>query len=128
MFLDLEQLEERGSRNLEPITLSRPVVNLLPMPGQQRVLIIHGSGGVSLLDLESRTVSPITSNAPLTDAAFDPERGRLWVGPQQQNFVAFLDLATGDTPEVLLDAPVRSLVPMFDVGRVACCTTTRSAT
>ena len=96
----------------------RPLVKLIPMLEQHSALIIHAQGGVSLLDLEERTISPITSNMPLADAAFDPANGRLWVGPPNQSFVAYLDLATGDTPEILLDANVQSLVPMFGVGRV----------
>jgi hypothetical protein len=82
------------------------------------VLILHGSEGVSLLDLEGRTISPITSNAVLTDALFDAARGQLWVAPQNQRFVGLLDLATGDTPEILLDAEVDKVVPMFDAGHV----------
>lgn len=117
-FLDLEDLEARGGRNLEQLTLPQPVVKLIPMLEKQSALIIHQQGGVSLLDLEERTVSPITSNASLADAAFDAANGRLWVGPPHQSFVAFLDLATGDTPEIRLDANVQALVPMFGVGRV----------
>jgi hypothetical protein len=118
MFLDLEDLEARGNRNLEVLPLGRPIAKLVPMPEEQRVLILHGSEGVSLLDLEGRTISPITSNAVLTDALFDAERGQLWVAPANQRFVGLLDLATGDTPEVLLDAEVDELVPMFDAGHV----------
>ena len=118
MFLDLEDLEARGNRNLEVLPIGRPITKLVPMPEEQRVLILHGSEGVSLLDLEGRTISPITSNAVLTDALFDAARGQLWVAPQNQRFVGLLDLATGDTPEILLDAEVDKFVPMFDAGHV----------
>jgi hypothetical protein len=118
MFLDLADLEERGSRNLELLRVGRQVQNLVPMPEQQRVLLLHGEQGVSLLDLQGRTISPITSNAVLTDARFDAARGRLWVAPTNQRFVGLLELATGDTPEVLLDAEVAKFVPMFDAGLV----------
>ncbi len=117
-FLDLEELEARGGRNLERLNLPRPLVKLIPMLEEQRALIIHQEGGVSLLDLEERTISPITSNMPLADAAFDAANGRLWVGPPGQSFVAYLDLATGDTPEIRLDANVKAVVPMFGSGRV----------
>jgi hypothetical protein len=117
-FLDLEDLEERGSRNLEVLPLDRPIDRLIPMPEEQRVLIIHGDNGVSLVDLEGRTISPLTSSAELTDALFDATRGQLWVGPPGQPFVGLLELDTGETPEVLLDEDVDQLVPMFDAGHM----------
>jgi hypothetical protein len=119
MFLDLSDLETRGNRNLELLSLGRPIAKLVPMPAQQRVLVLHGDQGVSLLDLEGRTISPITSSSLLTDALFDTERGQLWVAPAGQRFVGLLELSTGDTPEVLLDADVGQLVPMFEAGHVA---------
>jgi hypothetical protein len=118
MFLDLSDLEARGTRNLEVLALDRPITKLVPMPAQQRLLLLHGDQGVSLLDLEGRTISPITSSAVLNDALFDGERGRLWVAPPGQPFVGLLELATGETPEVLLDADVSAIVPMFDAGHV----------
>jgi hypothetical protein len=119
-FLDLEDLEARGSRNLEVLPLDRPIVRLIPMPNpeEQRVLIIHGDDGVSLVDLEGRTISPLTSSAQLTDALFDATRSQLWVGPSGQPFVGLLELDTGETPEVLLDEDVDRLVPMFDAGHM----------
>jgi hypothetical protein len=117
-FLDLEDLEARGSRNVELLPLSRAITRVVPMPEEQRVLIIHGDRGVSLVDLEGRTISPLTSSAELNDALFDAARGQLWVGPPGQPFVGLLELDTGETPEVLLDADVDRLVPMFDAGHV----------
>jgi DNA-binding beta-propeller fold protein YncE len=118
MFLDLAELETRGTRNLEQVTLSQPIFKLIPMLEERQALVIHQSGGVSLVDLAGRTVSPIRSNAMLTDALFDPERHKLWVAPNGQNFVGLLDLTNGNTEEVLLDAEVQTLIPMFKRGRV----------
>jgi hypothetical protein len=117
-FLDLEGLEERGSRNLEVLPLTAPIAKLIPMLEEQRVLIIHEAHSASLIDLAGRTVSPITSSAQLQNALFDAERRTLWVGPPGQRYVGLLELDTGDTPEVLLDANVASLVPMFEAGHV----------
>jgi hypothetical protein len=119
-FLDLADLEQRGTRNLEQVSLDRPIAKLIPILQEHQVLIIHDSGGVSLVDLVGRTVSPIKTppNVKLQDALFDEQRHKLWVGPSGQPFVGLLDLQTGDTPEVLLDSDVQALVPLFSRGKV----------
>jgi hypothetical protein len=112
-FLDLADLEQRGTRNLEQLALEHPIAKLIPLLQEQRVLIIHDSGGVSLIDLAGRTVSPIRSTAPLQDALFDADLHRLWVGPSGLDRVGWLDLLNGSTHEVLLDANIQTVVPMF---------------
>lgn len=118
MFLDLEDLEARGNRNLEVLSLDNPIARIIPMLEEQRLLILHDGPSVSLLDLAGRTISPITSNTRLDNALFDAERDAFWVGPSGQPYVGLLHLSTGDTPEVLLDTNVAGLVPMFDAGYV----------
>ncbi len=117
-FLDLADLEQRGSRNVEVVSLDRPISKLIPLLDEKKVLVIHDADGVSLVDLAARTVSPIKANVVLSDAAFDASRHKLWVGPSGQPYVGVLDLQTGDTPEVLLDHGVKTLVPMFSRGKV----------
>jgi hypothetical protein len=117
-FLDLSDIEERGKRNLEVVDLPNPIVKLVPMPGEQRVLVLHGQG-VSLVDLAGRTVSPLSSDRELDDAEFDAARHRLWVGPSGQSFVGWLDLTSGDTHELLLDESIGTLTPMFESNHVA---------
>jgi hypothetical protein len=117
-FLDLSDIEERGKRNLEVVDLPSPIVKLVAMPGEQRVLVLHDEG-VSLVDLAGRTVSPLSSDRKLEDAEFDAARHRLWVGPGGQSFVGWLDLETGDTHELLLDESISTLTPMFEDGHVA---------
>lgn len=119
MFLDLVDLEERGTRNLETLDLQRPVKSILPMVEEGRALVLHDEAAVSVIDLAGRTAPPIASSEPLDGALFDAERHRLWVGPRDQSYVAWLNLDTGDTPEVLLDYPVAQLVPLFESGKLA---------
>jgi hypothetical protein len=119
MFLDLNDLEERGSRNLEQLFLDNSIQKLIPMPEEQRVLVIHDTSGASLVDLASRTVLPITASTILQDAEFDAELKRFWVAPVGQPFLAWLDLETGEPRELLLDAPIMQFVPMFSAGKVA---------
>jgi hypothetical protein len=102
--------------------LSSTIAKVLPLLEEGRLLILHAKGqGVSLIDLAARTVSPIRSSEELTEATFDPnpKRLRLWVGPSGQSYVSWLDLQTGDTQEVLLDAPIGQMVPMLSVGKIA---------
>lgn len=118
-FLDLADLEARGSRNLERLDLEWPVARLLPMPGEQQVLALHDGNGVSLIDLAARTVSLITSVAALQDARFDEDLRTLWFGPAFQPYVGLLELQSGETSEILLDAAVQQVVPLFGAHRVA---------
>jgi hypothetical protein len=125
MFLDLADLDSRGNRNVEEVALDGDIASLTPLaldstsPTQRpQALIIHSGGGVSLLDLQARTVAPFKTTTKLTGALFDESRGRLWVAPQGQPYVGLLDLATGDTPELLLDADVDQLVPLWKGGKV----------
>jgi hypothetical protein len=118
-FLDLADLEARGSRNLERLDLDRPVARVLPMPGEQQVLVLHDGNGVSLIDLAARTVSLITSIAALQDARFDENLRTLWFGPAFQPYVGMLALETGETSEILLDAEIKQVVPLFGAHRVA---------
>jgi hypothetical protein len=119
MFLDLADVEARGSRNVEEVALEQPIAKLIALPEEQRVLVLHPAEGVSVVDLVNRTVSPLSSATALVDAPFDAERHRLWVGPSGQPRVGRLDLTSGDTHELLLDANITTLVPMFDAGRLA---------
>ena len=118
LFLDLEDLEERGSRNLEALNLPQPVRELVPMLEEGRVLVLHDDQRVSLVDLAGRTLSPITTSVELEDALFDHVRRRLWVGPEGQRFVGWLELDTGDTRETLLDASIEHVVPLLDSGHL----------
>jgi hypothetical protein len=117
-FADLADIEQRGTRNLDVLTLEQPVRRLIPMLPESLALAIHDDG-VSLIDLASRTVSPISSNVQLDDALFDDIGRRFWVGPPNQAWVGLLDLETGTPGEVLLDANIAQLVPLFDAGLMA---------
>jgi hypothetical protein len=117
-FADLEHIEERLSRNLDTLPLEQPIVRLIPMLSESLALAIH-ENGVSLIDLAGRTVSPISSNANLEDALFDEVGRRFWVGPMGQPWVGVLDLETGTPGEVLLDANIAQIVPLFGAGLMA---------
>lgn len=117
-FADLADIETRKSRNLDSLALDEPILRLIPMLSESLALAIHDRG-VSLIDLASRTVSPISSNTDLEDALFDEAGRRFWVAPAGQPWVGVLDLETGTPGEVLLDASIGQVVPLFDAGLLA---------
>lgn len=119
MFLDLDDVEERRTRNLEALALSNTISRVIPLLDEGTVMVLHDTAAVSVLDLADRAVTPVSAAQSLSDASFDPERKRLWVAPPNQPWVGYLDLATGQTGELLLDAQVQSFVPMPEAGKFA---------
>lgn len=120
-FLDLEDVEDRRTRNLERLTLRTQYTQVIDLR-DNLLLFIHGSSGLSLIDLAARTVSEISSRANLQGAVYDPALGRLWVKPQGDERLGFVDIGVqGDSQsrtrtfvpnEVRLDAPIDQLLPM----------------
>lgn len=120
LMLDLDQVEERRERNLEQLQpLGNGVSSTLRLPGETRLLFVHATAGLSLLDLQARTVAPFASQVAFDEAIFDVEGGRIWVAPRDQEWVSFIDLDGGATHELLLDANVSQVVPVFTQNRLA---------
>jgi hypothetical protein len=117
-FLDVEATGDAPGDSVELVTSEQSVVRLIPLVDEKTVVLLQPSL-VSLLDLQERTLTPISSNTQLTDAVFDPGRKKLWVGPNGSPYVQSLELATGRTgDELRLDAPISRLVPMFSKNRL----------
>ncbi len=115
-FVDLELIEERRSRNVEPVQLTGPIVASVPVISQNVLLLQHnnvsGAAGLSLLRLDDRTASPIYAEVSLANAAFGIDQQVLWLGSPRSDRVGFIDLNTFHPGEVRLDQPVISLVPL----------------
>lgn len=115
-FVDLENLEVRRARNVEPIYLTRTIVASVPVPGQNVVLFQHdnapGAAGISLLRLDDRTASPIYAEVSLSAASFGVDQQTLWLGTPQTDRVGFIDLTTFHPGEVRVDAPVVTVMPL----------------
>lgn len=120
LFASLDELDARGDRALETSSVMPETVgSVLPMANDTRVVITHPTRGMSIVDLSTRTVTPLSSNTPLASATIDLARQRVWVAPEGQRAVAFLDLATGETQELLLDQSIQYFIPMLAAGRLA---------
>ncbi|MEY4579398.1 MAG: hypothetical protein RL701_4101 [Pseudomonadota bacterium] len=121
-FVDPENLGDSPEDKLETLGVAAAVTSLVPLAEDNQVLLFAGQSGIlSLLNLTERTLTPIsTSNQlQLNGALFDAERNRLWVGTENEPWVGTLDLGTGMTDELYLDAPIDHIVPMFEQGRIA---------
>lgn len=118
MFVDLEGMRDRPDRAVEPLELSAAVTSVIDI-GRPNALIITHAKGITLVDLEQRTATPIAAKDALEGALFDGPTQHLWVATQQQPWVATFDLQSGETGEVPLDATVKHLVPFFEAGKLA---------
>lgn len=118
MFMDLQNLSDRPERRLEPMPLPSEVKSLIEIDRPDTLVATHAQG-VTILDLQQRTATPIMSGAALENALFDQRTERLWVATQSEPWVGTLDLVHGETGELLLDAEVSEMVPFFDANRLA---------
>ena len=118
-FLDLDNVEERKGRNLETLSLPTTYASLVELDSNV-VLLLHSSGGLSLLDLVDRTISVISSRQNLTDATFDTTLDRLWLKPQGDERIGYVDVlvdpATGARDfrpnEVRLGSRIERMLPI----------------
>jgi hypothetical protein len=118
-FFDAEDLGDSPEDKLEVVSTPVPANGILTLQDEGKVMLLQATG-VSVLDLIERTLTPISagSSLGLKDALFDEKHERLWVAPPSQTRIGSLDLETGMTGEVRLDAAIESVVPMFGMGRL----------
>jgi hypothetical protein len=110
MFLDLRDVEQRGARNLETLTVGSDYNVTTPLDSNL-VLLTHTGTGLSLLNLSDRTASPIFSSQNLSNAVPDAPAQKLWLAPPGQSRLGFLDLANDFHPGTIdLGVPIVALV------------------
>jgi hypothetical protein len=114
-FLDLDQVEERTTRNVETLNLGAPIASLRVLD-ETLVLVLHQNRGLSLLDLEERTVSPITATVDTSSTLPSLDLNRLWVGATGSQVLAYLDLADFHPSQVQLGAPIERVM-LFTRGK-----------
>ena len=114
-FLDLADIEERVSRNVDLLPVADPFSEAIRVD-DQTVMLVHKNTGLSLLDLGGRTVAKL-AGPNLAGATPDPNVGKLWLPPKGQNRLGFLDLDQGFHPsEVRVDAPIEEVVTVPSGG------------
>jgi hypothetical protein len=108
-FLDLQNVEERTTRNLELLNVPGGVAQLVRLD-DNLVLAIQAGSGVNVLNLAERTASPIQARITLGSVVPNVELGRLWVAPQGESALAYIDVDTLHPAEVNLDSFVDRLL------------------
>ena len=119
-FFDLEATADAPSDSVELVTSGQAVQALIPLiDGDEKSVVLLQERMVTILDLQTRTLTPFSTSTTLTDALFDPVRKKLWVGPAGEPYIQSLDLTTGRTgDELRLDASITSFLPMFGSDRL----------
>lgn len=116
-FLDLDDVEERKTRNLETLRLSGAVSQLTPL--EDNLVLLLRTNGLGMLNLEGRSASELSSRADLSQALATPELNRLWIRPVGRPALAYLDFdAAQSTPgQVALTAPIDDLLIFSNLER-----------
>ncbi len=116
-FLDLDDVEERRTRNLELLSVSGGVSQLTPL--QNNLVLLMLTNGLGLLDLDGRSASELSSQVDLSTAVASLELNRLWIRPQGRAALAYLDFSDGKSSpgQVALDAPVQDLLVFSNMDR-----------
>lgn len=114
-FLDLDQVEDRTTRNLETLPISGGLSSLTPL--QDNLVLIIKSNGLGMLNLEGRSAAELSSNVALTQAIPTPALNRLWIRPEGRSALAFLDYSSDrSTPgQVSLDAEINQMLLFTDM-------------
>jgi hypothetical protein len=117
-FIDPDELADQPSEHIEQLSAGTAIGGTIPLLDQHQAVLLHASG-VTIVDLQKHTLTPIASSAPLSGALFDPDHERLWLPQSNQPWIGTLDLDTRSTDEVLLDVDVDQIVPLFAIHRLA---------
>ena len=109
-FLDLVGVEERTTRNVESLPISGGIQSVVEL--EDNLVVLLRAGGVSLLDLESRSASELSTAVNLSSTVATPELKRLWIRPDGYSALAYLDFdEQRSTPgQVSLDEPAQHLL------------------
>lgn len=119
LFATVAEVRDRGDRAVElSSSLNGSLQSLRRLPDAGRLLGMQG-GGLVVVDVAARTVTPLSSRRDLSGAVVDQATGRVWVAPPGQPSVGFLELGSGATGEVLLDDEVEFLTLLPAAGRIA---------
>ena len=113
-FLDLSAIEVNKQRNLQTVSLTRPYQHLIEWDDNTVLLVTEGFG-LSLLDLEKRTITGIEVDSSLS---LKPDRAvsKLWLTPTGDKRLRYLTVGTPEDEDelfagdVLLDHGIEKLI------------------
>jgi len=123
-FVDLEDLETSKTQALQTVDFGAKISSVLQLPTLpnqtplNKLLVFLSSGGIDVLDLETRHWAPINSKVPITLMVADSTRNRLWVSALDENRIGYVDLGISDISDLTinkstqLDNPVQQMFQM----------------
>jgi hypothetical protein len=112
-FLDLVDVEERTTRNLETLNVPGGISQVVVL-NDNLVLAIQPNNGVNVLNLQERTASPIQAKIPLNSVQASLKTDRLWVSPDGAAALGYIDINTLHPSQVKLDRSIQSLLLFND--------------
>jgi hypothetical protein len=112
-FLDLDQVEDLRSRNLDTRTMGAAAADLVASIDHGVVIVEHANrAGLSVIDLAHRTVAPLVTSQ-LGDVALGPApANKLWIASGSSSHLGYLVLPALSAGDVRLDAPVQAIFPL----------------
>lgn len=113
-FIELSDLESRGTRNLETLQLGAKLSGIVPLSDTQLLTKFIG-GGIGILDLESRRFTPLSSAVELNSPLIESDARRVWVGAAHDERIGYFDPANLATGYIRLDAAVQETF-LFEQG------------
>ena len=117
--VSLQDVEAYGSAaRIRTLVQNLTISRLVMVEDANMALVVHSTGGLSLLDLAAETSTPFATKAFLTDVYVDKKRGGAWIAASGEDRVAFLDLRSRTQRELSLDAPIEGLYPILKQDRI----------
>lgn len=104
-FVDLYELEQLGTRNVELLSLGHPIKDVIEL-GQNRLLAVFSDAAIGTIALDSRRFTPLSSSSILDSPVVDHTSGRVWVAPEYETRLGYFATDTLSFGEVRLDAAI----------------------
>jgi hypothetical protein len=91
---------------------------LVLLGDERKAIVLHrgagaGTPGMSVVDVERRTVAPIVAGVPLSSVVLGPAGSdKIWLPPSSGVQLPFIALSTLETHAVRLDAAIEAVLPV----------------
>lgn len=108
-FLDVSETGDITSGDEEELPLPRGVAGAFPLLENKQLVLTHETDQVSLVDLQERTVSPLSLGTNVASTYLDAERSRLWITTSDGS-LGTVDLQSLLPSQILLEGLSRELV------------------
>jgi hypothetical protein len=118
-FIDLKNLEQTKTRAVQSVAFGATVGAVMQVPAMSHgLLLFFSSGGLGVLDLQTRHWSPIDSAIGIQAAIADPSKDKPWIWAATPNDkrVGYLALDTLQTGGITLDNQVEHFFRLDAAG------------